>query len=564
MKMNLTVKMVAFFLSVVLVSAIGFAYTIVKVNESVDQSLELKNAFLPMLMKTYEVQKDAIYQVSHLRGYTISSDPQMLDSWKKASDSSTQKEEELIKMSRTDTGRKYVQALKAADDKFTEIAEKKVVPLLRSGKKDDAVKVMKEELDAAARAMDQQLEEQLKYRGQQIIKAIDDAVEDSISARTAAVWGGSIAGLLGIIIGFLAARSIAKPVNQMAAIAQRVAAGDLTGQVEVNRQDEIGLLAKAFNTMIRNMRDLLRQINQSAEQLAAASEELTASAAESSNTATSVAASTQQISSGMQNVSAASEEISASAENMGANLNQVADGAHQGSEVAKRVEGQAIELQKNAQGSRQYAVDLYDNISQKVVRAIEDAKIVNEISTVAASIAAIAGQTNLLALNAAIEAARAGEAGRGFAVVAEEVRKLAEESAKAVDGIQQLTQKVQSSIGVLVDNSNELLKFINGTVRKDYDAFVNVGEQYKQDADTFLGVTGDIGGKLKQVSAEMLEVNRAIESVVSTIVESSSGTEEIARGTTGISQQLHDINRSSTSLAELAMELQKAAAKFRV
>jgi len=564
MKMNLTVKMVAFFLSVVLVAAIGSAYTIFKINETVDQSLEVKNNFLPLLLKTYEVEKDAIYQVNHLRGYALSNDPQLLDSWKKSSDASTKNEEELIKMARTEAGRKLSQALKAADDKFTEIAENQVVPLLRAGKRDEALKVMREELASAAKGMDQQLEEQLKYRNQQINKAMAEAVADAQAAKTAAVLGGALAGVLGLLIGFFAARSIAKPVNQMAEIAQRVAAGDLTGQVKVTRDDEIGQLATAFNAMTRNMRELLRQINQSAEQLAAASEQLTASAQESSDTATTVAASTQQISSGLQNVSAASEEISASAENMGANLSQVEANAQQGSTVAKRVEGQALDLQKNAQGSRQYAVDLYDSINQKVVRAIDDAKIVNEISTVAASIATIAGQTNLLALNAAIEAARAGEAGRGFAVVAEEVRKLAEESAKAVDGIQLLTQKVQSSIGVLVDNSNELLKFINGTVRKDYDAFVNVGEQYKQDADTFLSVTSDIGGKLKQVSAEMSEVNRAIESVVSTIVESSAGAEEIAQGTTGISQQLHDINRSSASLAELATELQTAAAKFRV
>lgn len=564
MKMNLTVKMIAFFLCVVLVAVIGFTYTIWKINETSDQNLELKSTFMPLLMKTYDVRRDAIYQVTYLRGYALTNDPQYLDNWKKASDGSTRSEEELLKMSRTEEGKRLTQALKDADDKFTDIAENKVVPMLKAGRRDDAIKIMREEMDTATKAMDQQLAEQINFRTKQINKAIDDAVDDARAAKMAAVWAAVFSALLGIVIGFFAARSISKPINQMAEIAQQVAAGDLTGQAKVDRQDEIGQLAVAFNTMGKNMRDLLRQINQSAEQLAAASEELTASAQESSDTAAGVASSTQQISSGLQNVSAASEEISASAENMGANLTQVETNATQGSEVAKRVEGQALELQKNAQSSRQYAVNLYDDINKKVVRAIDDAKIVNEISSVAASIAAIAGQTNLLALNAAIEAARAGEAGRGFAVVAEEVRKLAEESAKAVDGIQQLTKKVQSSIGVLVDNSNELLKFINETVRKDYDAFVNVGEQYKQDADTFLSVTSDIGSKLKQVSSEMTEVNRAIESVVSTIVESSAGAEEIANGTTGISQQLHDINRSSTSLAELATELQKAAAKFKV
>ena len=205
-----------------------------------------------------------------------------------------------------------------------------------------------------------------------------------------------------------------------------------------------------------------------------------------------IAASTEEISAGLETVSASTEEVTASSENMGANVHQVAQIADEGSKVAKAVEQQALSLQQDARTSSDTANSMYEGISARVTKAIDDAKIVNEISTMASSIAAIAGQTNLLALNAAIEAARAGEQGRGFAVVAEEVRKLAEESARVVGNIQELTQQVEAAIEVLVNNGNDMLQFIDGTVKKDYAAFVDIGQQYKKDADSFLSVTTGI------------------------------------------------------------------------
>ena len=199
-----------------------------------------------------------------------------------------------------------------------------------------------------------------------------------------------------------------------------------------------------------------------------------------------------------------------------------------------------------------------------MLTAINDAKIVKEISNVASSIAAIAAQTNLLALNAAIEAARAGEQGKGFAVVAEEVRKLAEESAKAVQGIQGLTTQVQTAIDVLVESGNDLLQFIDGTVKADYAAFVEVGDQYKKDADSFLAVTSGIESMLGNVVLEVSEVSRAIESVVGNINQSAEGATEIATGTSQANESLETVTRSSENLNELARNLGTLVKQFKI
>jgi len=344
----------------------------------------------------------------------------------------------------------------------------------------------------------------------------------------------------------------------------KIKEGDLTCHIQINSKDELSQIANGINTMIRSMRDIIEKISDAAQHLAASAEELTASAEQSANAANNVAASTEQVSSGLQTVSASTEEMTASTESIGANIYQISKSATSGSQVAKNVEKQALHLQENIQKSHQSATSLYEDISQRLLQAIDEAKIIDEISNMAQSIATIARQTNLLALNAAIEAARAGEMGRGFAVVSEEVRKLAEESAQAVSGIQGLTQKVQSVIGVLVAHSNELLEFINGTVRKDYDGFVDVGKQYKNDANTFISITGKMDTQLQQVADEMAEINKVIESVTLTISESASGTQDVSTGISWVSSEVKQITSSSQALAETTTSLNQLVMQFKV
>jgi len=232
--------------------------------------------------------------------------------------------------------------------------------------------------------------------------------EEIVTELQALVWGSVMATIAAIIVslmcGWLLSRSVTNPLKEAIAVADSLAKGDLTVDVNVDRKDETGDLLNSLNLMFEKLRSVVGGVQAASSQVSVGSEEL-------SNTS-------QQISQGTSEQAASVEEVSASVE-------QIAGSIRQSSENSKTTEGIAAQAARNAEeggSAMSKTVSAMGHIAEKIT-------IVEEI----------ARQTNLLALNAAIEAARAGEHGKGFAVVAAEVRKLAEKSGEAANEISQLS-----------------------------------------------------------------------------------------------------------------------------
>lgn len=245
-------------------------------------------------------------------------------------------------------------------------------------------------------------------------------LEDASATRMNVLIGVGIALPLGLLLAIVIARGILVPLRRGMGYVERIAKGDLTVDVEVDRRDEVGHMTESLREMVEGLRNVVAGVRSGAENVASGSEELSASS--------------QTVSEGVSEQAASVEEVAASMDQVLDNIRRNTDGAKKTGEIASAAAGEAEESGK---------------IVGQTVHAM--GQIAEKISV----IEEIARQTNLLALNAAIEAARAGEAGKGFAVVAAEVRKLAENSGAAAGEIADLSStsmEVATRAGKMIDS----------------------------------------------------------------------------------------------------------------
>ncbi|MBI5886086.1 MAG: MCP four helix bundle domain-containing protein, partial [Deltaproteobacteria bacterium] len=259
-------------------------------------------------------------------------------------------------------------------------------------------------------------------------KLYQEAENDYVFIRNTVIVAAAIAILIAIIFVIILTRMIAAPLAFVTAnVANRLAEGDLTVDVDVVGKDEIGQLQLSLKNMVEKLRDVVTDVRGVSDNVASGSQELSSSA--------------QQISQGSTEQAASTEETTSSMEEMAANIRQNSDNAQQTEKIALK--------------SAQDAKDSGKAVSETVIAMKEIAGRISIIEE-------IARQTNLLALNAAIEAARAGEHGKGFAVVASEVRKLAERSQTAAGEI----SKLSSTSVQIAEQAGEMLTRLVPDIQK--------------------------------------------------------------------------------------------------
>lgn len=330
---------------------------------------------------------------------------------------------------------------------------------------------------------------------------LQEALASESSRSVATQLGiGALISLLALSFIWLMARQIVAPIRAVVARLKDIATGegDLTQRIEIHRQDEIGELAKWFNSFLNKLQSTISQVITTVEGTRTSAEQ-----------AAHVA---ERTSSGMQTqyqevdlVATAFEELSATALQVSGNASSAVAAANETDAAAQ--EGKYVVA--DTQEAMRKLVAIINNALPVVERLSANSDNINDILTV---IQGIAEQTNLLALNAAIEAARAGEQGRGFAVVADEVRNLAGRTQNAIVEIQKLISELQSGTGAVVKAIHDGHGQADQTLGK-VDLSVRVLEQIIQSVSTIHQMNEQIARAAQEQSRVADEINRNVSNI---------------------------------------------------
>ncbi|ABF40775.1 methyl-accepting chemotaxis sensory transducer [Candidatus Koribacter versatilis Ellin345] len=496
-------------------------------------------------------------------------------------------------------------ALKELEDRNRNWKEKFALPLIQVGKSvemgnatatDVQLKYITVSNEWAGQPQpDEALDNAERDNAQELTQRRERDSTSSLVTLVASAFVALIAVLAGLFIARRTAKSIVDPIDALNKMAGEIGeSGDLEHTVEIERDDEVGDLAKTFNSMVtyltemastseaiaggdltvdvrpRSSRDtlgnaflgmteglrmLVGRVRDSAAQVAAGSNQVADASDESAKISVQASSAIDEVTSTMHEMSVNVQnmvkntqmqasnvsETSASIDQMVASIQRVADTAKVLLDISNKsreeVHSGITTMTKATDGlgrintAIQSSSDIIDALGQ---RADDIGKIIEVIDD-------LAEQTNLLALNAAIEAARAGEHGLGFAVVADEVRKLAEKSAQSTKEISDLIQSIQKEARKAVENMEKSTTIVNEGL--------------------MLG--NELSVALKKISTVVTEVYKFAQEIGAATNEQSHGSSQIARATTRLNEITHEINSAVEEQAGGAQQVVRAMERMR-
>ncbi|MDD1957928.1 methyl-accepting chemotaxis protein [Pseudomonas sp. 8209] len=526
-----------FGLVALLVFALG-AFSLLQMSSMRQQSEQVDSNWLPSVISVGQISQDMF----RIRALTL----RLLLNSDNAAQQQTHSRIEQIKGELGKEQQRY-QALialpeeQALFDRYLKLEQQylgyqaRVAQMALQGQTTEAVALVNGEMNQLADQLTTTLNELIALNNHHANMATELAGTVYERAR---VWviGLLVAALvLTVVLALTLTRSIVRPLAQSLQVAEVVATGDLTPQINVEGSDEPARLQAALKQMQQSLRDTIGRISDSSNQLASASEELSAVTEDATRGLHQQTQEIEQAATAVNQMTAAVEEVAS---------NAVA--TSQASTESDRIARQGREQVRLTVASIEA---LADGVTANAAEVGQLAEQVHGITKVLDVIGSIAEQTNLLALNAAIEAARAGDAGRGFAVVADEVRALAHRT-------QQSTREIEQMIGGIQEGT---------------DRAVEGMQQTNQRAQGTLDGAHAAGTALEEIATAISLINERNLVIASASEQQAQVAREVDRNLTNIrdlalqsSAGANQTSAASQALSQLAIELNTLVGRFSV
>lgn len=310
------------------------------------------------------------------------------------------------------------------------------------------------------------------------------------------------------------------------------------------------------------IKSILKTIQESSGRINSLTDEVLKRTQASKGSAATLSTFAEQLSATIQEVAGNVSVINDNTENVRLDVHNIAEECGAITAYSAQMNTRADAMQTSARTSAQVTRAKAEEILDSLNDAIEKSRSVDQIKSLTGEILAIAQQTRLIALNASVEAANAGEAGKGFAAVASEVRNLAHSSQETANRIQEINSVVTAAVYNLTEHAQNLINYMNQSVLTEFQAFVQSGSQYKEDAAYIRRAMDDFYEQTERLKNSMSGIADSIRTITKAVDEGAGGIAGVAGNTRSLADDMEDITKRMGINQEVVEELEKETVVF--